>query len=241
MLVIGMAVTSSCAGNDKSCFSPASNVSAASQAGAQGCACNPAVDQDVCTEGGPMFCRGGYWGTGKDGPCTTPDGGVFPQDGGNKDAPMTLDTPMALDTPMTLDAPSAMDAPWTVEVLTGRDAFMSCSLDATSSCPTGTICKPGQGCLACFTPTLNTDQATMGDGLGCPCDRAVDHDVCAQTSTGSKAIVCFSGQWQFVFDGPCMPSMPDASVKTDLPSAADGPMSCPKDSACSVEVGSTAG
>jgi hypothetical protein len=119
---------------------------------------------------------------------------------------------------------------------------MSCFFDAASSCPDGTICKPGQGCLACFTPTLNTDLAIMGSGQGCACDRAIDHDVCAQTSSGSKALVCYSGQWQFVLDGPCMPMpLPDASVKADVPPAADGPLSCPNDSACQVEVGGTSG
>jgi len=84
MMVIGMAFASSCGGHDKACFSPTSNASSASQEGAQGCACNPAVDRDVCSGGGTMVCRGGHWGIGKDGPCMVPDGGAFPGDAGNE-------------------------------------------------------------------------------------------------------------------------------------------------------------
>jgi len=116
----------------------------------------------------------------------------------------------------------------------------SCPVD--SACPAGTTCQSGQDCRACFTPTLNTDLAIMGSSQGCPCDRSVDHDVCAQTSTGSKAVVCFSGQWQYVLDGPCMPMpQPDASTKTDTHPAADASTRCPNDSICPGEVGGTSG
>jgi len=302
IMVSVLTLTSSCSGPDKTCYSPTVNASSARSEGAQGCACDPAVDRDVCTELGAMVCGSGHWVLGIDGPCMpVPDGGASPGDAENRedvpDAPTSCSLDGASSCPVgtacnpeqgclacftpTLNTDrialaSNQGCPCDATVdrdvcvhgtglmcMSGRcmpvpdggaspgdaenredvpDAPTSCSLDGASSCPVGTACNPEQGCLACFTPTLNTDLAIMGSSQGCPCDRLVDHDVCAQTNTGSKALVCYSSQWQFVLDGPCMPMpQPDANTKIDTHPAADASTRCPNDSACPGEVGGTSG
>lgn len=69
-----------CGSNDvDTCYSPMANVSTANQAGAKGCACDPAVDQAVCVEGKALFCDYGHWSFGYDGPCMPgPDAGSSP-------------------------------------------------------------------------------------------------------------------------------------------------------------------
>ena len=74
------------------CYSPTSNVSSADKAGAVGCACNPAVDKDVCVQGKALFCDYGHWSFGYDGPCMPiPDGGA-PKDAAMDSALPALDS-----------------------------------------------------------------------------------------------------------------------------------------------------
>jgi len=55
--------------NRNACYSPTSNLSRADETGAVGCACNPAVDQDVCVQGKGLMCTSGHWQAVLDGPC----------------------------------------------------------------------------------------------------------------------------------------------------------------------------
>ena len=55
---------------DDECFSPTQNTAAAYAEGAEGCACEPARDVDVCVEGVALICGDeGRWLAVEDGPC----------------------------------------------------------------------------------------------------------------------------------------------------------------------------
>ena len=58
--------------SEQACYSPTSNLSLAEQPGAVGCACNPAVDRDVCVQGKGLMCTSGHWDAVIDGPCMPP-------------------------------------------------------------------------------------------------------------------------------------------------------------------------
>jgi hypothetical protein len=63
-----------------SCYSPTSDLSLAEQPGATGCACNPAVDRDVCVRGMGLMCMNGRWQLLIDGPCMpSPDDSSHPE------------------------------------------------------------------------------------------------------------------------------------------------------------------
>jgi len=61
---------------------------------------------------------------------------------------------------------------------------------------------------ACYSPTQNTSHAYDAGAMGCACDAKSEPDVCVQ----GLALMCESGFWQAVEDGPCQP-MPNAPVK----------------------------
>jgi len=89
------ATDSPAADRSAACYSPTSDLSSVYQTGAVGCACDPAVDKDVCIQGGALLCWYGHWGWGFDGPCMPgPDGGT------PKDAAMESSLP-ALDSGAT--------------------------------------------------------------------------------------------------------------------------------------------
>lgn len=70
LLIVVAGFASGCHGETpQACYSPTENVSTADQAGALGCACDPAVDQAVCVQGKALFCDYGHWSFGYDGPC----------------------------------------------------------------------------------------------------------------------------------------------------------------------------
>ena len=119
------ATDSPAADRSAACYSPTSDLSSVYQTGAVGCACDPAVDKDVCVHGVPslgslaVMCIYGHWAAGLDGPCMPgpepgPDGGR-PVDGGVLDARL-----------------SSIDGP------------VTCSAD--SDCPYGSVCEPGATC-----------------------------------------------------------------------------------------------
>jgi hypothetical protein len=69
----------------------------------------------------------------------------------------------------------------------------------------------GEGGNACYSPTANVARAGQTGAQGCPCDPAVDKDVCVE----GKALFCDYGHWSFGFDGPCRP-IHDAGNNQDL-------------------------
>jgi Kazal-type serine protease inhibitor-like protein len=54
----------------------------------------------------------------------------------------------------------------------------------------------------CYSPTQNLEHAYEMGAKGCACDMAKDADVCID---GSIALICESGAWLAVADGPCQP------------------------------------
>jgi hypothetical protein len=166
----------------EACYSPSSNLSSADQPGAVGCACNPAVDQDVCIQGKGLTCIDGRWQAVVDGPCMP-----LP----NRDA-------------ATDENPAVPDS--------GPDGVPPADVpDATS-----------EGAGWCYSPTSNLSLAEQPGAVGCACNPAVDQDVCVQ----GKGLMCMSGRWQAVIDGPCMPQpRRDAAVDENpivLDSGLDG-------------------
>jgi hypothetical protein len=72
------------AGGGVSCFSPTSNVAHAYDDGAQGCACDPIKDKDVCVNKSiALVCSEGTWTAVEDGPCEPMVGDM---DAGSDDA-----------------------------------------------------------------------------------------------------------------------------------------------------------
>jgi hypothetical protein len=55
----------------------------------------------------------------------------------------------------------------------------------------------------CYSPTQNLDRAYESGAVGCACEPGADGE-CRPDSTGRLvALVCESGRWQAVEDGPC--------------------------------------
>ena len=69
---------------------------------------------------------------------------------------------------------------------------------------------------ACYSPTSNLSSAGQSGAVGCACNPVVDKDVCAQ----GKGLMCISGHWTAVVDGPCMPAPGGGSSKDASPEAA---------------------
>lgn len=85
------------------CFSPTSNLAIAQQPGAVGCACDPAVDRDVCVRNTlAVVCMGGRWWIGVDGPCMPPPGDAAPDQGPSPDlsADRTVNGDTQVDAPV---------------------------------------------------------------------------------------------------------------------------------------------
>lgn len=215
-------------GDDNVCYSPTANVASADKTGAVGCACNPAVDKDVCVQGKALFCVYDHWTFGMDGPCmpipdgsspkdTASDTGASPPDGSTpKDtAPDTNAFPPDVDASRdiaTMDISSPVDVGASGEaaaevISSPADVGTMCSLDG--GCPAGTICKAGTTCAPCFSPTINVELHGAGNP-GCACNPTVDKDVCVQ----GNAFLCYLGQWTWGLDGPCMPR-PDGGAPKD--------------------------
>jgi hypothetical protein len=70
------------------CFSPTKNTKDAYEAGAEGCACDAAKDQDVCVNldghDYALVCSEGHWAGAEDGPCE-PMNACLPDDAGSDD------------------------------------------------------------------------------------------------------------------------------------------------------------
>ncbi|HMA91749.1 MAG TPA: hypothetical protein VKP30_03640 [Polyangiaceae bacterium] len=65
----------------------------------------------------------------------------------------------------------------------------------------GTAGAAGGTGKGCYSPVQNTAHAYERDAVGCVCDPVVDVSVCVQ----GVALLCISGYWESVYDGPCMP------------------------------------
>jgi hypothetical protein len=66
----------------------------------------------------------------------------------------------------------------------------------------------------CFSPTQNLDLAYDDGAVGCACQDEASQ--CMPDSAGSQvALVCESGQWQAVLDGPCEPAPEDCYSPED--------------------------
>ncbi|MBI2393837.1 MAG: hypothetical protein HYV09_29970 [Deltaproteobacteria bacterium] len=64
-------------------------------------------------------------------------------------------------------------------------------------------CSSESSDASCYSPSSNLDRAYAAGSRGCACSGGA---VCVSDSTGrTVALVCESGAWQAVEDGPCMP------------------------------------
>jgi hypothetical protein len=55
----------------------------------------------------------------------------------------------------------------------------------------------------CYSPLQNLDKAYEVGARGCPCDRTLANQV--GYCLNGKALICETGFWQAVLDGPCWP------------------------------------
>jgi len=200
------------------CYSPTSNLSSAYQVDAVGCACDPAVDKDVCAHDGSagavaLLCRDAQWQAVYDGPCMPPS----PDAGHPVDTAATCYAPTtnlssvyqvgavgcACDPAVDNDVCVRDDSAGEV-ALVCRDAQWLAVIDGP--------CMPGldaghalDATGTCYSPTANLSSAYRAGAVGCACDPAVDKDVCASGGVlvGAVALLCRNGQWQAVYDGPC--------------------------------------
>jgi hypothetical protein len=78
----------------------------------------------------------------------------------------------------------------------GTGAGGSMAGDAGSG---GSVAAPG-----CYSPTKNLATAYEPGAKGCACNADEDADVCVK----NVALICESGMWQAVEDGPCEPQPP---------------------------------
>ena len=215
-------------GGDNACYSPTSNLSSAYESGAVGCACNSTVDKDVCVQGTALMCMYGHWQAVEDGPCMPiPDGsatkdtaadtiasppdGSTPKDTATDTIAFSPDVAASRDNAsMDITSPADIGASGEVAAeasVSPTDVGTTCSLDG--GCPAGTICQSGITCALCFSPTIHVELHAAGNP-GCACNPTVDKDVCVQ----GNAFFCYSGQWTWGLDGPCMPG-PDGGAPED--------------------------
>lgn len=76
----------------------------------------------------------------------------------------------------------------------------------------------------CYSPTQNLTHAYAAGAKGCACDSATDSPVCAE---GGVALICESGAWQAVEDGPCQPQPVTSYSPTSCRAAGGQPVPSP--------------
>ncbi|HEY5955156.1 MAG TPA: hypothetical protein VIV60_01335 [Polyangiaceae bacterium] len=75
----------------------------------------------------------------------------------------------------------------------------------------------------CYSPTQNLPSAYQTGARGCACNEATDVDVCVQ----GVALICTSGVWMAVEDGPCMPQFPKTYSPATCSAAGGTPVPSP--------------
>src|SRR5512145_3084430 len=87
----------------------------------------------------------------------------------------------------------------------------------------GTAGAAGGTGKGCYSPIQNTAHAYERDAVGCACDPEVDVSVCVQ----GVALLCISGFWEAVYDGPCMPRPQTKYSPTTCTQAGGTPVASP--------------
>jgi hypothetical protein len=162
-----------------SCYGPTTDLSTVYQPGAVGCACDHAVEPDVCVRGVGLMCLGGRWTAVIDGPCMP----LPPRDAANQQA-------------------DAVDAPIDSQVRTDAagDISPAGQVCGSSTCRPGEFCVPG--CIGTCRCTPMPDSGTCPNGP-CTCGALVGCNYvppsycsptvpvgCARTDAGAIQCTC---------------------------------------------------